>query len=399
MFTKFWRFTLAAATLTLAAIGMTSASAQSVTVIEYYNKALDAYFITGRGNEQQQLDAVADFQRTGMSFQALSAVSAPTFTTRICRFYINTASPYSSTHFYGREGTDCERIRSQNLAGFAWEDYDFALEQPVSGACPATTTPIYRSFRAAAAGKTANHRYSASSASYVNAASGGYVGEQIAFCATASTDVTPVVQADCGTFYYPGVRVSYQSLTSTGTPASWQRFNSDEKITFNGRQATPVVDRFPVGPSSLLLIEETAATWSALGTTVQNTDGLIDAYFNPPTAYPRQMTVGQRIEIARDLVFNPSQTGGNARQTGHVTFVGSENVSVDAGTYKACKFSTELITAYVTGGQTQTRRATTWVAPNVGIVKSSIRESSASTAAPTPVEIATEVAAVAVQPL
>ena len=55
----------------------TSVSAQSVTVVEYRNKTLDAYFITGRVSEQQLLDTVADFSRTGMSFQASEAATAP----------------------------------------------------------------------------------------------------------------------------------------------------------------------------------------------------------------------------------------------------------------------------------------------------------------------------------
>ena len=42
----------------------TVASAQSVTVVEYYNSAVDAYFITGRTAEQNVLDGVADFKRT-----------------------------------------------------------------------------------------------------------------------------------------------------------------------------------------------------------------------------------------------------------------------------------------------------------------------------------------------
>ena len=67
---------------------LASAAAQTVTVVEYRNRALDAYFITGRSNEQTALDGVADFQRTGMTFQATAVASAPTSLTKICRFYI-----------------------------------------------------------------------------------------------------------------------------------------------------------------------------------------------------------------------------------------------------------------------------------------------------------------------
>ena len=88
-----------------------SAHGQSVTVVEFYNKTLDAYFITGRLVEQQSLDGQTDFRRTGMSFDAVAAAAPATPATRICRFYINLVTPPTSSHFYGREGTDCELLQ------------------------------------------------------------------------------------------------------------------------------------------------------------------------------------------------------------------------------------------------------------------------------------------------
>jgi hypothetical protein len=395
MFKRFWQFTLAAAF----AAGMTGTWGQSVTVIEYYNKALDAYFISGRTAEQQSLDALSDFQRTGMSFQAVAASTASSFNTKICRFYINTTSPFASTHFYGREGTDCEQLRVRNLSGFTWEDYDFALEQPVNGVCPATTVTVYRSFRPAANGKTANHRYSTSSASYAASISAGYSGEQAAFCATAATDVTPVLSAICGTFYYPGVRVSYQSLSDKGVPNSWVRFNGISQTPFNGVQATPVVDRYASGQNQVTYIAETLDSWSTLGTDTDDLDGTHDSYYSPPTLHPRRMAFGQRININRDVAFNPGQGTGNATQTGHLMLVGVENVTVDSGIYSAaCKYSTELTTTYPTISRTVVRRATTWVVQNVGIVKSSIQETT-TTGSASPTVSTSEVQAVSVQPL
>ena len=99
MSTKFLQIILAALAFTAASSTLNSVWAQSVTVTEYYNKPLDAYFITGRANEQQTLDATTDFQRTGMTFQAVAASAATSATTRICRFYISIASPFTSSHF------------------------------------------------------------------------------------------------------------------------------------------------------------------------------------------------------------------------------------------------------------------------------------------------------------
>ncbi len=395
MFTKFLRIILSALVLTAASSALTPVSAQSVTVIEFYNKPLDAYFITGRATEQQTLDANADFLRTGMSFQAVAASAATATTTRICRFYISTPAPFTSSHFYGREGTDCEVLRSRNVPGFTYEDYDFALAQPNSGVCPANTTTIYRSFRAAANGKTPNHRYTTSAASYTGATNAGFVGEQSAFCATAATDITPAIQADCGTFYYPSVRVSYTSLTSTGIPDSWIRLKTDSKTLFNGVDATILVDRYSAGVVAKILIGDAVDTWSDLGTTTQDGDaGNIDTFFNPPTVFPRRMAMGQQIDINRTNAYDPAQPNGSATVRGHIKFVDRESVTVDSGTYTACKFSSEITTVFASINRTSVLRSTTWVAPAVGIVKLSSQET--VTVGSTTSAVTTEVQSVAV---
>ena len=169
--------------------------AQPVTVVEYRNKTLDAHFITGRTNEQQALDVVADFVRTGMSFQASAATTASAGLAKICRFYVSVAKPIVNSHFYGRQGIDCEAILALAPAGFNYEGYDFAVQVPVAGStpgsliCPAGTLPVYRSFRALSDGKTSNHRYTVSTSTYASAAAAGYVGEGVQFCVPAVTDI------------------------------------------------------------------------------------------------------------------------------------------------------------------------------------------------------------------
>ncbi len=205
----------------LAVVVVLNASAQPVTVVEYYNKTLDAHFITGRASEQSALDGVADFQRTGMTFQATAVATAAASLTKICRFYISVATPYVSSHFYGRQGIDCESIRAQNLAGFSWEDYDFATQQPAAGVCPVGTVTIFRGFRAAANGKTSNHRYSASQATYDAAVASGYIGEGAAFCVTAATAATPTTVAVATAVGTPnGTAISASIGPSGGTLTS-----------------------------------------------------------------------------------------------------------------------------------------------------------------------------------
>ena len=170
-----------------------AAAAQSVTVVEYYNRALDAYFMTGRSVEQTLLDGLpADFSRTGMEFSATAATSATALQVRICRFYVNTVTPFTNSHFYGREGTDCEALRALNLAGFSFEDFDFAVAQPTAAnTCAASApVPVYRSFRPGTSTRTSNHRYTARTASFDALTAAGWTPEQAVFCVTSARDAT-----------------------------------------------------------------------------------------------------------------------------------------------------------------------------------------------------------------
>ncbi len=379
-----------------------SAFAQAVAVVEFYNKTLDAYFITGRSAEQQALDARSDFLRTGMTFDAIAAAASTPSTTRVCRFYINLPSPPTSTHFYGREGVDCAQIQAQNLAGFTYEDFDFAVAQPEGGVCPTGTKTVYRGFRAATGGKTPNHRYTTSPETYVIAQSQGYVGESVAFCATSSTDVTPTAVSDqkCGTFYYPGLRISYQSINTEGTPGSFQRFLSTDTTTFNGYSgATSVVERFASSPTISNMIIDGPTTWSTLGSSSIDENGLDDVYYSAPTVYPRDFNVGQVVEINRQLTYSRANSFGAVTQTGKTTFIGKEGVTVPTGTYSsACKFVTEVTTTYAGTGRTSTNVTTNWVANALGIVKTISDLQTTSPTAPT-AQVTTTTEAAFVQPL
>ena len=164
-------------------------SSTPITVVEYFNSTLNAYFITGRSSEQIALDTSPYFSRTGMSFQALSTTPLTGGTEAICRFYVAPTVPYTSTHFYGRQGVDCESLRSKSLAGFTWEGFDFAFPSTPTSAnvCPNGTKPIYRSFRAASGGVTSNHRYSSDPTSYASNAALGFFGEGVVGCADSAT--------------------------------------------------------------------------------------------------------------------------------------------------------------------------------------------------------------------
>ena len=239
-----------------------------------------------------------------------------------------------------------------------------------SGVCPVGTTTIYRSFRPAADGKTANHRYSASAASYSAIASEGYNAEQAAFCATAATDTSVVTAADCGTLYYSGVRLGYQSLADDGIADSWVRTKASSTFTYNGRTAQPIVDQYPSGATSMVMIEDAVDTWTEIGTRSQTDKGIVETYLVSATVFPRRMSAGQSIGIDRYVAYSPIQNFGSPRQTGDLTFVGREIVSVATGAYASCKFQRDIASYYDAVGRIYRTRTTLWVAPGVGIIKS-----------------------------
>ena len=201
---KYFNFVrLLVASLVALSTLFTLAAAQKVSVVEYRNKALDAYFITGRLAEQHLLDTVADFSRTGMSFQPSVATTAPPALTKICRFYVSLSSPFVNSHFYGREGSDCESLLAAKPAEFNYEGFDFAVQASTAGiggaaddgakltadeVCPTGMTAVRRGFRAlnASTGKTSNHRNTVSAATAASAAAAGYTVEGVQFCITLS---------------------------------------------------------------------------------------------------------------------------------------------------------------------------------------------------------------------
>ena len=171
-----------------------SASAQTlVTVTEYYNKTVAAYFLTGRPAEQAALDGTPAFQRTGMTFQAVDAANAGTALATVCRYRIlvNAASGVNS-HFYGLK-PDCDFIAASVLPNFFNEGLDFAITKPsLAGVCPASApVAVYRTLRTGTTIDTPNHRYTVSAASYADMQRQGGTGEGVVFCVNSATDATP----------------------------------------------------------------------------------------------------------------------------------------------------------------------------------------------------------------
>src|SRR2546429_8316336 len=88
-----------------------SIRAQPVTVIEFYNPALDHYFITSLQPDIDALDSGHFFgwSRTGLTFQAFAdQASGGPGVNPVCRFLI---PPPADSHFFSASPVECAAVR------------------------------------------------------------------------------------------------------------------------------------------------------------------------------------------------------------------------------------------------------------------------------------------------
>ena len=132
-----------------------AAAVPVATAIEYYNAALDHYFITHLAPEIAILDAgvtIKGWTRTSQSFSVYKA--AGTDTSPVCRYYI--PPDKGNSHFYGRGTVECDATGQKNPTFVNEDGQFFHVKLPVGGVCPAGTINVYRVFSNR---PDANHRY------------------------------------------------------------------------------------------------------------------------------------------------------------------------------------------------------------------------------------------------
>lgn len=164
-----------------------------VDVIEYYIPALNKYFITGRASEKSLLDSYpATYQRTGMSFKALTAADAPVGAQPICRFYLPPPSGPNSHTYLGV--TDCATVRALKNPVFQDEGVDFAVYVPnASGVCPlAAPVAVSRSFNRRDNANDGGHRFTVGGLAYSAMAARGWGGEGPVFCSSQAVEPSSV---------------------------------------------------------------------------------------------------------------------------------------------------------------------------------------------------------------
>jgi hypothetical protein len=133
-------------------------------VVEYYDPATAHYFMTPLAGEIALLDAhqppFVDWRRTGSAFNAYVSATAPTDTSRVCRFFNDSFGNGQGTHFYAAMGLGCEVMYSGQFPDWQAESNElFNTAIPsADGNCLANTIPVYRLYNNGEAG-VPNHRF------------------------------------------------------------------------------------------------------------------------------------------------------------------------------------------------------------------------------------------------
>ncbi|MFO1316035.1 MAG: hypothetical protein U1F58_10550 [Burkholderiales bacterium] len=149
-----------------------------VFAIEFYHAGLDHYFVTSDPDETAALDdgRLAGWQRTGMGFNVVAPTDATGAARPVCRYYGNPAYGLD-THFYSASTEECAETGHRWPAQWTLESphvFGMLLPDMATGACPAGTMPVYRSWN----GRTdSNHRYTTDPAVHHGMLEHGHVAE------------------------------------------------------------------------------------------------------------------------------------------------------------------------------------------------------------------------------
>lgn len=149
-------------------------------VVEYYNAALDHYFITADPAEAAMLDAgvvVPGWRRTGMAMKAHPAGAFPGLVA--CRFF-GTPPLGPNSHFYTIDPAECAKVKANPL--WTYEGIAFNADPLQSLDCPFNRVPVIRLYNNGMGGQ-ANHRYTTSRSESRQMTANGWIVEGYVFCA------------------------------------------------------------------------------------------------------------------------------------------------------------------------------------------------------------------------
>jgi hypothetical protein len=148
-------------------------------VVEYYNPALDHYFITAEPAEMAMLDAgivVPGWRRTGLAFKA-RPVGSP-FGLAACRFF-GTPGIGPNSHFYTTDAAECAKVKADPF--WTYEGIAFNAQAADMGFCAQDRIPVMRLYNNGMGGQ-ANHRYTTSRSETSQMTANGWIVEGYVFC-------------------------------------------------------------------------------------------------------------------------------------------------------------------------------------------------------------------------
>jgi hypothetical protein len=148
-------------------------------VIEFYNAAMDHYFMTQNAAEIAALDngTHPGWVRTGESFLAFAAGQSDNRGRPVCRYY-GVPVPTRSTHFYSASLAECLQLGAAPPGG-QWtlessDVFEVGMPDRATGVCPIGQAPLYRLWNARA---DTNHRYTSSASTREQMVAQGWISE------------------------------------------------------------------------------------------------------------------------------------------------------------------------------------------------------------------------------
>jgi hypothetical protein len=175
----------------LLTVGESAAPTQQMPVVEFYNAALDHYFITQSDAEIADLDRGVHpgWARTGETFNLYVANASDGRGRGACRWYDLPAFGLD-THFFSASLTECNQVALSPLTEGRWKNetanaFEATLPDTLTGACPNGTVPVYRLWNNRI---DSNHRYTTKPSIRQAMIAKGYVPEgfgpdAVALCA------------------------------------------------------------------------------------------------------------------------------------------------------------------------------------------------------------------------
>ncbi|TAG48589.1 MAG: hypothetical protein EAZ30_05310 [Betaproteobacteria bacterium] len=165
-----------------------------MTMTEYRNKPFDYYFSTATAADKAALDGLADWERTGQSFNVLSRSTFGAGS--VARFYFDKVARNKTrgSHFFtvlDGERKSLVKLNPSNSTAPGLPQLErsegyvyFPAVEGVDGSCVAGLKPVYRVFRGNARfPDNPNHRFTADVSVYNAMVAAGWDGEGVKFCA------------------------------------------------------------------------------------------------------------------------------------------------------------------------------------------------------------------------